>query len=86
MSKYDQLKYLKKTKARVVHQCGYCGEIIPAGEYYYREALNDKFLQFLHARSFCVKCYGQFGEALLTNKSKRKEIKNKESKKLNEFI
>jgi hypothetical protein len=79
-------KILKKTKARVDHQCGCCGEAISAGEYYYKETVEDRFLQSLHARSFCVKCYEKYGETLLTNKSRRKETQNKKSKRLSNFI
>jgi len=59
MGKYNQLKYLKKTKARVTHECSHCEETILAGDYYYKEALKDAFLQSLNARSFYVKCYEQ---------------------------
>jgi hypothetical protein len=86
MGKYNQLKYLKKTKARVTHECSHCEETILAGDYYYKEALKDAFLQSLNARSFCVKCYEQSGESLLTIKSKRKSIQNKKSKKMSDFI
>jgi hypothetical protein len=86
MGKYNQLKNLKKTKARVTHECSRCEETILAGDYYYKEALKDAFLQSLNARSFCVKCYEQFGESLLTIKSKRKLIQNKKSKKMSDFI
>ena len=86
MSKYNQLKYLKKIKARVYHQCNYCGETIPPGEYYYREVIRDKFLHFLHARSFCINCYEEHGEALL--KMKRKEAITSETslRKLNTYF
>jgi hypothetical protein len=86
MGKYDQLKYLKKTKARVSHQCSHCGDNILVKEYYYKEALRDKFLQLLNARCFCVKCYEQFGESLLTLKSKKKLTQNEKSKKLSDFV
>ena len=86
MGKYNQLKYLKKTKAIVNHQCNHCEEIILTGDYYYKEALKDAFLQLLNARSFCVKCYEQFGESLLTIMSKRKSIRDEKSKKLNDFV
>lgn len=77
-------KYLKRTKARTVHQCDCCGEVI-TNEYYYRETVNDKFLQSLHARSFCVKCYEKFGNKLLTSKGKGKHIKNIKDRGLNDF-
>jgi hypothetical protein len=44
MGKYDELKYLKKTKARVNHHCNQCGVTIVAGDYYYRETEEDRFL------------------------------------------
>jgi hypothetical protein len=40
MGKYNQLKNLKKTKARVTHECSHCEETILAGDYYYKEALK----------------------------------------------
>ena len=57
MSKYNHLKFLKKTKARVEHQCNQCGSIIPKDEFYYAEELKDKFLHSLHRKKFCNKCY-----------------------------
>jgi len=72
MGSLDQLKYLRKIKARANHQCSQCGEIILIGEYYYRETIEDRFLHSLHARSFCTKCYTQSGNSLLTTKSKEK--------------
>lgn len=78
-------KFLKKTKARVVHQCNCCGEFIPAGEYYYRETLSDQFLQSLHARTFCAKCYEKFGDKLLISKGKSKDVHNKD-RGLSNFI
>ena len=72
MGKYNQLKYLKKTKARVTHECSHCEETILAGDYYYKEALRDAFLQSLNARSFCVKCYGQ--SRITVNNQEQKEI------------
>jgi|GEM_PF-1326377 hypothetical protein len=85
MGKYNHLKYLKKTKARVNHQCNHCGEPILAGEEYYKEAFKNKFLQFLNARCFCLKCYEQSEESLITIKS-RKLSRNEKSEKLNSFF
>ena len=70
MGKY--VTYLRKTKARVDHRCDNCETIIPTGEYYYKETIEDKFLQSLHAKDFCVKCYGVYGDGLLFTKNKRK--------------
>lgn len=85
MGRHNHLKYLKKTKARVVHQCGYCGEIVPAKEYYYKEALDDPSLHLLNARSFCTRCYEQHGDSLLTLKGK-KTARNESLKRLNDFL
>jgi hypothetical protein len=57
MNKYNNLKFVKKTKARVNHQCNYCGEIIQTGEFYYAENLKDKFLHSLHRKKLCSDCY-----------------------------
>lgn len=86
MGKYNQLKYLKKTRARVNHQCSYCGGTILAGEYYYREAIRDKFLQSLHAKSFCPKCYEQHGEALLKMKRRNATISETVLRRLNTYF
>jgi len=73
LGKYDQNKYLKKTKARTVHQCNQCNCTIEPEEYYYAETQKDKFLQSLHAKRFCSKCYEKFGDQLLSIKRKRKQ-------------
>jgi hypothetical protein len=57
MGKYDNLKVLKKTKARVNHTCSFCGRIIQAGDYYYAEDIKDKFLHSLHRKKYCYLCY-----------------------------
>jgi len=57
MSKYDNLKYLKKTKARVNHICSSCGKEIERDSFYFIEAMQDRFLQRLHAKKFCIDCY-----------------------------
>jgi len=86
MSKYNELKYLKKTKSRFNHQCSRCKEIIIAGDYYYKESLKDARLQLPNAESFCAKCYEQFKESLLRTKGKRRRIENEKSKKLSDFV
>jgi len=55
MSKYNDFKYLKKTKARVNHICSNCGEEINPGSYYYAESIKDKFLHSLHAKKILCK-------------------------------
>jgi len=73
LGKYGQTKYLKKTKARTVHQCNQCNSTIEPEEYYYAETQKDKFLHSLHAKHFCSKCYEKFGDQLLSIKRKRKQ-------------
>jgi hypothetical protein len=85
MSKINQLKYLKKTKARVAHQCNNCESIINVGGYYYKESVDDKFLQSLHARDFCTDCYVNYGETLL-NKRLTERKSNNTDKSLMGFL
>lgn len=65
MGKYDQLKYLKKTKARVNHACDKCGREIESNSFYYKETVGDKFLHSLRAKKFCAECYEKFGDRLM---------------------
>ena len=65
MSKYNHLKFLKRTKARVKHQCNHCGQSISIGEFYYAEEIKDKFLYSLHKKKFCNICYQKYGDKLL---------------------
>ena len=60
ISKYDNLKFFKKTKARVNHICLKCGQQIIAGDYYYTETIKDKFLHALHNKKFCNNCYKEY--------------------------
>lgn len=60
MRKYDNMKYLKETKARTSHICSHCGNEILSGEIYWKEHLEDKFLHNLHAKKYCVACYNQY--------------------------
>lgn len=63
MKKY--VTFLKRTKARTEHKCNLCGCIIPIGEFYYAEELEDKFLHSLHRKKFCDVCYQKHGDRLL---------------------
>jgi len=65
MSKYDSLKSLRRTKARVDHVCNSCGTTICKGDIYYREHIEDKFLHSLHAKKFCTSCFVQKDDTLL---------------------
>jgi len=53
MGKYDNLKTLKKTKARTQHVCYKCGKEISSGETYYREHIEDKFLH--NVNPYCLR-------------------------------
>jgi hypothetical protein len=85
MGKYDNLRYLKKTKARTTHRCDTCNNQIMPGEYYYIETINDKFLHSLHAKRFCAECYKKRGEQLLNPKDGKKSEARK-SGPLNNFL
>ncbi len=40
MSKYDNLKYWAKVKARIPHDCQKCGALINKGDVYYKERID----------------------------------------------
>lgn len=63
MSKYDNIKYFKETKARADHICSNCREQINAGDIYYPEEIKDKFLHSLHRKKLCKKCYQNMEES-----------------------
>jgi len=65
MEKYNNLKFLKKTKARVNHVCSKCDQQINTGDYYYPETIKDRFLHTLHNKKFCSGCYKKYGDNLL---------------------
>ena len=67
MGKYDNLKFLKETRARTQHCCHCCGEEILPGDTYYREHITDRFLHSLHAKKYCKSCYQKHGDALLSS-------------------
>lgn len=68
MSKFEELKYLKPTKARVSHLCNNCHNTINIGDTYYSEKLRDRFLHTLHEKKFCSECYNKSGNHLLKTK------------------
>jgi hypothetical protein len=70
LGKYGDLRYLKKTKARTWHQCSLCSVNIDAGEYYYLETIENRFLHSLHAKRYCSQCYNKYGDRLLSSKLK----------------
>jgi protein-arginine kinase activator protein McsA len=73
MGKYDNFRILKKIKARTVHICHNCGTEIMPGESYYREHIEDKFLESLHAKKYCFNCFEKYGNELLSITEPRKE-------------
>jgi len=66
MSKYDSLKFLKETKARISHTCNNCGNEINKGEIYYPESIGRVNAPGIKLRKFCSKCYEKRGEELLS--------------------
>lgn len=66
MSKYNTLKFLKETKARIPHICSKCGENINKGDIYYSESIGRVNALGLRLREFCYKC----GSDLLSNQKK----------------
>ncbi len=68
MSKYDDLKFLKETKARNFRICDRCAQIIESGQIYYKESVGRVNVPGLTLRGFCVKCYQEHGEGLLKSK------------------
>jgi hypothetical protein len=65
MSKYDSLKFLKKTKARISHICDKCGHEINAGEIYYGESIGRVNAPRIKLNKFCNKCFQNYGNDLL---------------------
>ena len=58
----------------MVHSCAKCGASISSHEVYYRETPNDSFLQYLHSRAFCKKCYETYGDKLLSWKGEKRNL------------
>lgn len=65
MSKYDSLKFLKETKARIHHICDECGIEIKSGEIYYSESIGKVSAPGIKLKKFCHKC----GRKLLNGKT-----------------
>jgi len=68
MSKYNNLKFLKETKARIPHTCYNCRKEIKKGEIYYPESIGRVNSPHVKLRKFCNKCYEEHGEKLLALK------------------
>lgn len=65
MSKYNSLKFLKETKARISHTCDNCEGEIKNGEIYYPESIGRVNAPGIRLRKFCKKCYQKHGDKLL---------------------
>jgi len=65
MSKYDGLKFLKDTKARIVHTCDNCGKEIKKGEIYYPERIEMVNATCIKLKKYCFKC----GKELLNSQT-----------------
>lgn len=65
MSKYDTIKFLKETKARIQHDCERCRQEIKKGEIYYSESIGKVNAPGIKLRKFCSKCYEKQGVKLL---------------------
>lgn len=65
MSKYDSLKFLKETKARIPHICDKCNETIESGEIYFAEKIERVSVPGIKLRKFCKNCYQKHGNKLL---------------------
>lgn len=76
MSKFDKFKKIISVKSRTNHICNNCSSLIRKGELYYKENIEDKFLQSLSLKKFCFKCYEDLGDSLLFCSTKQKKNKN----------
>ena len=65
MSKYDKLKFLKETKARIIHSCDKCNKTINSGEFYFAEKIERVNVPGIRLKKFCKNCYQKFGDKLL---------------------
>jgi hypothetical protein len=60
MSKYDNIKFLKETKARNLYTCERCGAEIKIGEIYYKESIGRINAPGINLKKFCNKCSKEF--------------------------
>ena len=65
MGKYNSLKFLKETQARVLHTCDNCEEEIRPGKIYYRESIGRTNAPGIKLKRFCRNCYKKDGDKLL---------------------
>jgi len=65
MSKYDSIKFLKRTKARLAHICDNCGGEISQGDIYFPESIGKVNAPGVRLKKFCKDCSDEYGEELL---------------------
>jgi hypothetical protein len=56
MTKYEQAKYLVKTKARIFNDCCICDQVIKPGDYYYKETIDMQKPPSLVLKAYCKNC------------------------------
>ena len=56
MTKYESLKFLKETKARIAHICCSCGTEIRTGEIYYAESIGKVNAPGIRLEKYCYDC------------------------------
>lgn len=57
MSKYNELKILRKREARTDYACSSCRAIIKSGDSYYSEEISDKRINYPRKKKFCITCH-----------------------------
>ena len=65
MSKYDSVKFLKETKARISRRCDRCNGDIAKGNAYYKESVGRINTIGMTLKGFCAKCHAELGTSLL---------------------
>ena len=69
MSKYDNIKFLKETKARKPRICDKCGCGIESGKIYYKESIGKINVIGIKLNGFCEKCYQEQGNKLIARRN-----------------
>ena len=70
MLNFDSLTVLKRTKARIGHECDRCGTEIAPTRFYYKEYIENRFLHSLHGVKYCASSFEEEGEDLLNRRQR----------------